>query len=112
LTWIDPWGVACGGTTRVRHYTNRKGSNAIEQDGVIKAKDHGRVYVEPANKKPLNQIKAEDKYGIKKGRGGDYIETDVPTEKLEWIKNPAYHAEELTIKGDIVLSKNAKIVQR
>ncbi|WP_353736176.1 HYD1 signature containing ADP-ribosyltransferase family protein [Snodgrassella sp.] len=79
---------------------------------LIKARDNGRVYVEPANKKPLSQIKAEDKYGIKKGRGRDYIETDVPIEKLEWIKNPAYHTEELTIKGDIVLSKNAKIVQR
>jgi RHS repeat-associated protein len=112
LTWIDPWGWSCGSTTRVRHYTNRKGSNAIKQEGVIKARDNGRVYVEPANKKPLNQIKAEDKYGIKKDRGRDYIETDVPTEKLEWIKNPAYHTEELTIKGDIVLSKNAKIVQR
>ncbi|WP_370387697.1 RHS repeat-associated core domain-containing protein [Snodgrassella alvi] len=111
LMWIDPWGWSCGNTTRVRHYTNRKGSNGIKQDGIIKAKDNGRVYVEMANKKPLNQLKAEEKYGIKQGHGRDYIETDVPTEKLEWIKNPAYHTKELTIKGDVVLN-NAKVYQR
>ena len=112
LTWIDPWGWSCGGITRVRHYTNRKESNAIKQDGVIRAKDNGRVYVEPANKKPLSQIKAEDKYGIKPGKGRDYIETDVLSSRLEWKTNPAYHTKELTVKGDITLSENAKIVQR
>ncbi|WP_301280647.1 RHS repeat-associated core domain-containing protein, partial [Vibrio vulnificus] len=51
LDWVDPLGLAGEahegkgeGTTRVRHYTNRKGSKAIEQDGVIKAQDNNRVY--------------------------------------------------------------------
>ena len=76
-------GWSCGNTTRVRHYTNRKGSNGIKQEGIIKAKDNGR----------------------------DYIETVVPTENLKWIKNPAYHTKELTIKSDVVLN-NAKLYQR
>ncbi|MGE9548733.1 hypothetical protein [Snodgrassella sp. CS2] len=46
LIWIDPWGWSCGNTTRVRHYTNRKGSNGIKQEGIIKAKDNGRDYIE------------------------------------------------------------------
>jgi hypothetical protein len=90
-------------TTRVRHYTNRKGSTGIENDGVIQAQDNNRVYVEPANKKPLSQLEAEDKYQIGRGRGRDYIETDVPDSQLEWVKNPRYGTMELTIKGNVTL---------
>ncbi|MDV5354858.1 RHS repeat-associated core domain-containing protein [Enterobacter asburiae] len=76
LNYIDPLGLnknTCSGKTRVRHYANRKGSNAISESGVIKAHDNGRVYLERANKKPLSQIEVEDKYQIKPGRGRDYI---------------------------------------
>nr|WP_237143823.1 MULTISPECIES: RHS repeat-associated core domain-containing protein [Pseudomonas] len=90
-------------TTRVRHYTNRKGSTGIESDGVIQAQDNNRVYVEPANKKPLSQLDAEEKYQIGRGRGRDYIETDVPDSQLEWVKNPRYGTMELTIKGNLKL---------
>ncbi|MDS1772058.1 RHS repeat-associated core domain-containing protein [Vibrio vulnificus] len=118
LDWVDPLGLAGEahegkgeGTTRVRHYTNRKGSKAIEQDGVIKAQDNNRVYVEPANKKALSQVSAEDKYQIKRGKGRDYVETDVPDSQLEWVKNPRYGTPELTVKGDLLL-KNAKFFRR
>ena len=90
-------------TTRVRHYTNRKGSTGIKSDGVIQAQDNNRVYVEPANKKPLSQLDAEEKYQIGRGRGRDYIETDVPDSQLEWVKNPRYGTMELTIKGNLKL---------
>ena len=40
-------------TTIVRHYTNRKGINGIENDGKIIAKDNNRDNVEPANKKSI-----------------------------------------------------------
>jgi RHS repeat-associated protein len=110
--WIDPWGLEeCGGGTRVRHYTNRKGSNAIEQDGIIRARDNNRVYLELASKKPLNQIDAETKFQINPGRGRDYIETDVDNSRLEMIKNPRYGTEELTVKGDLPL-ENATITRR
>lgn len=51
-------------TTRVRHYTNRKGANGIEQEGIIRARDNNRVYVELANKNPLGQIDAETTYQL------------------------------------------------
>ena len=119
--WIDPWGLSrCNETakdvveetTRVRHYTNRKGSNGIEAENKIIAQDNNRVYVEPAKKKALSQIDAETKYQIKPGRGRDYVEFDVPNDKLEWVKNPRYHADELTVKGDIDPLVNPKFTRR
>ncbi|WP_369792637.1 HYD1 signature containing ADP-ribosyltransferase family protein [Mangrovibacter sp. MFB070] len=112
-TWVDPLGLAKCSTdkTRVRHYTNRKGSNAIEESGVIKAYDNNRVYVEPAKNKLLSSVEAESKYQIGRGRGRDYIETDVPTDALEWVSNPRYHIDELTVKGDIKLD-DPKIFRR
>lgn len=99
------------GKTRVRHYTNRKGSSGIEQDRVIRARDNNRVYVEPASNKPMNQIEAETKYQLKSGRGRDYVETDVPNSQLEWVNNPRYGTPELTIKGDVPLD-NATVTRR
>jgi hypothetical protein len=98
-------------TTRVRHYTNRKGSNGIEKSGAITAHDNNRVYVEPAKNKPLNQKEAENIYQIRQGRGRDYIEFDVPTSQLEWIKNPRHGRFKLTIKGHASI-KNSQIIQR
>ena len=121
VMWIDPWGLSrCNETakdvveetTRVRHYTNRKGSNGIEAENKIIAQDNNRVYVEPAKKKALSQIDAETKYQIKPGRGRDYVEFDVPNDKLEWVKNPRYHADELTVKGDIDPLVNPKFTRR
>ncbi|NHB59598.1 RHS protein, partial [Acinetobacter sp. 194] len=109
VEWIDPWGLI-----RVRHYTNRRGSNGIRDSGVIKAQDNNRIYVEPATKKPLSQVDAESKYQLKQGKGRDYIEFDVPDSKTEWVRNPRYHTDELTIKGDFELdsSCNLTITQR
>jgi hypothetical protein len=87
--------------TRVRHYTNRKGLNGIQKDGIIRTRDNNRVYLELANKKPLSQVQAETKYQLKKGRGRDYVEFDVPNSLLEWIPNPRYGTLEMTIKGDV-----------
>ena len=111
--WVDPLGLVKCSTekARVRHYTNRKGSNAIEESGVIKAHDNNRVYVEPVKNKPLRSVEAESKYQIGRGRGRDYIETDVPMDTLEWVRNPRYHVDELTVKGDIYLD-NYKIIRR
>ncbi|WP_323639797.1 RHS repeat-associated core domain-containing protein [Pectobacterium polonicum] len=113
ISWIDPLGLAKCSTdkTRVRHYTNRKGSNGIMDSGIIKAQDNNRVYVEPAKNKPLSPKDAESKYQIKPGKGRDYIETDVPNDSLEWITNPRYHREELTIKSDVKLD-NPQVFRR
>ncbi|WP_455819462.1 RHS repeat-associated core domain-containing protein [Pseudomonas cerasi] len=115
FTQQDPVGLTkCNNgkeTTRVRHYTNMKGSKAIEESGTIKAYDNNRVYVEPAKNKPLSQLDAEEKYQIGRGGGRDYIETEVPSHQLEWVTNPRYHTQELTIKGDIELNDH-KIFRR
>jgi RHS repeat-associated protein len=141
LTWIDPLGLSrrrprptqenggeggpsCGSggspsngngtpepTTRVRHYTNRQGSNAIEASGKMIARDNNRIYLEPASKKPLSQVEVEDKYQIGRGRGRDYVETDVPNSRLEWVRNPRYGADELTVEGDLELI-NPKFFRR
>jgi RHS repeat-associated protein len=75
--WVDPWGWSC---TRVRHYTNRKGLEGIKESGVIKARDNGRVYVEPAKAKVLNQRDAVKKYQIDRSKGRDYVETPSPAD--------------------------------
>ncbi len=99
------------GMTRIRHYTNRKGSNGIERDGVIKASDQNKVFAESTNKPPLSRADAEDKYQIGKGRGRDYVETDVPTSRVERTKNSRTGKDELTIEGDVPL-QNANITRR
>lgn len=107
VRWIDPLGLSStsGGSEeemiRVRHYTNRKGSNAIEESQKLIVADNNRVYVEPANKRPLSQVEAEEKYQIKKGKGRDYVEFGVPKSQTEWVENPRYHRDELTIKGGV-----------
>ena len=98
-------------TTRIRHYTNRKGSNAIAEDEVIRAGEHNRVYAELASRKPLSPTQAEAFHQIPRGRGRDYVETDVPTERIEWIKNPRHGRFELTVEGDLPLI-NAEVVRR
>ena len=48
---------------------------------------------------------------IGKGKGRDYVETDVPASRLEMVKNPSYGTPELTVKGDLPL-KNHTIHRR
>ena len=97
--------------TRVRHYTNSQGLTGIKESGVIRAKDNNRVYVELASKKPLSNKKAESFYQLKTGRGKHYIEFDVSSSKLEWVNNPRYHRDELTVKGDVLI-ENAQFFRR
>lgn len=40
------------------------------------------------------------------------MEADVPNERLEWITNPRYHNDDLSVKDDVALSDNAKIIKR
>jgi len=99
-------------TTRIRHYTNRKGAAGIEADRVIRPYDQNTVFAESARRKPLSKADAEDKYGIPPGHGRDYVETDVPTSRITEVKNAVTGAKELTIRGEVPLSDNAKVVRR
>ncbi len=98
--------------TRVRHYTNMSRAKRIEQDGVIKADDQGCVFCESASRKPLSPRDAEAKYGIGRGRGQAYVETDVPSSSVSSRFNPLTRADEMLIRGDVPLSPNARIVRR
>lgn len=109
IGWVDPWGWTC---VRVRHYTNKKGLEGIKESGVIIAQDKDRVYVELAKNKPLNAVEAQDKYSIKRGKGRHYVETDAPEERLQWVTNPKYHLDELTVKGDLVLKNPTFTVRK
>ena len=106
--WVDPWGWSC---VRVRHYTNKKGLAGIKESGVIKARDKNRVYVEPAKSKPRNAREVETKYQITRGKGHNFVETDVDKSLLEWVLNPRYHEYELTVKGHLKL-KNPSFTER
>ena len=112
MEWVDPFGLEK--KIRVRHYTNRKGSNGIEESRKIIARDNNRIYVESASKKPLSPVEAEGKYQLKPGKSKDYVEFDVSESKTEWVENPRYHTDELTIKGDFELDDdcNLKVTRR
>jgi RHS repeat-associated protein len=100
------------GLTRVRHYTNRSGSEGIERDRVIRACDQGSVFCERARGNPLSPRDAETRYGLRRGRGRDYVETEVPTSWIIRRKNPLTRADELVIRWDVPLSPNARIFRR
>ncbi|WDE11751.1 hypothetical protein [Thalassomonas haliotis] len=96
-------------TQRLRHYTNKSSAKKIEASGEIKAKDHGKVYFESADKKPLSPQKAKDKHLIK--NADSYVETDVPTSDIVMTKNPLTGKSEITVKGSVPLEKS-KVVHR
>lgn len=90
-------------TIRIRHYTNSKGLKGIQEEGVIRASDQNRVFAESANRKPLSPREAEDVYGLKRGRGQHFVETDVPKNQVGQRFNPDTGSKELVIKGDVPL---------
>jgi len=108
----DEAAEAGGETVRIRHYTNTKGLEGIEKEGVIKASDKNRVFAESANKRPLPPRDAERKYGIKRGRGQNYVETSVPGNRVKRVKNPVTKSKELQIEGDVYLSVDATFHRR
>lgn len=64
---------------------------APAQHGKNKERRQGKAaaplrLMEPAGNKPLNQLEAQTKYSIGKGRGRDYVETDELEADLEWVK--------------------------
>jgi hypothetical protein len=70
-------------TTRIRHYTNTRGFDGIQQGGVIRAYDQGRVFAEFIGSRPLAARDAEATYGLRRGRGRHYVETDVDAGRIK-----------------------------
>jgi RHS repeat-associated protein len=88
---------------RIRHYTNSKGLKGIEKGGMIRASDQNRVFAESARRKPLSPIEAQETYGLGPGRGRNYVETDVPADRVRQRYNPDTGATELVVEGDVQL---------
>jgi len=88
---------------RIRHYTNAKGLQGIAEKSIITASDQNRVFAESARLKPLSQLEAESTYGLKPGRGRNYVETDVAKSSVRQRYNPKTGANELVIRGDVPL---------
>ncbi|MCD4502419.1 RHS repeat-associated core domain-containing protein, partial [Chromobacterium vaccinii] len=124
LEWVDPLGLAkkkakpsaptaekeckqcpneCKNTTRMRHYTSISRANSIMESGQILPGEHNRVYMEPANKKPLSVNDVAKKYRIPRERANAYVETDVCEDDIEWKSNPLYGTKEATVKGAVKL---------
>ncbi len=102
------------GPRALRHYTNRKGSNAIAKEGVIKADKRNTVFVVPARERVLSRADAEDALGLRPGRGRDYVVFEAPKgTQVKEVYNPVTRRKEWKISGDIRLDpKRAEVVQR
>ena len=111
---LDAWPTWCGTVVALGwniHYTNKSSAKKIMESGEIVAKDNGRVYVEDAAKKALSPKKAESTHKIKPGKGNSYVETDVPSDSIEMVKNPLTGKQEMTVKGNVKLD-NADVKHR
>jgi hypothetical protein len=96
-------GPAGKGTIRIRHYTSNKGINGIEESGTILASDQNKVFAELARGKPLAARDVEARYGLKQGRGRNFVETDVSSDRVQRVYNPLTKSYELQIVGDVSL---------
>jgi hypothetical protein len=76
----------------------------ILADGVIRARDQNRVFVEKANARRLSPADAMRKYGLLKGKANAYVEFDVEEGELELRPNAATKNTEYVIHGDVDLS--------
>ena len=95
------------GTRAFRHYTSRKGSNAIAREGMIRAGDDGVVYAVPAKRPVWSSTTAERRLGLLEGRGRDYVEFELPGNKT--YPKRAHRVtgeEEFLIPGDVRLDPN------
>jgi len=98
---------ASGEDPRMRHYTNRSGLRGIETENVIRASqkqwESGCVYCESAHRSPMSPRDAERYYGLKPGRGRDYVEFDTSPSEARAVTNPRTGRTEWVIDGDVHL---------
>ena len=84
----------------------------IEREGVIRTGAHGAVFCESARRRPLSPIEVEERYGVRRGRGRDYVEVDVPAAWTTERVNPTTGVLEWMVRSDIPLAAGATIVRR
>jgi RHS repeat-associated protein len=91
-------------TERLRHFTNSRGISGIEQDNTIKASDQNKVFTEKAAGKPAGPRDAEEKLGISRGRGNNFVEFDAKKSEFNVVNNPKTGATERVFQGDVDLT--------
>jgi hypothetical protein len=84
----------------------------IVSEGVIRTGAYGAVFCEGARRRPLPPHDAEERYGLRYGRGRDYVEIDVPDSWLERRTNERTGVEEWLVRRNIPLDRSATIVRR
>src|SRR4051794_31752213 len=89
----------------MRHYANRRGVNAIEDEGRIRAGVQSwngiGVFCERASRNPLSAADAEKRYGLRTGRGRDLVEFDTVEGEAAALSNPITSVREWFIGGDV-----------
>ncbi len=88
-------------TVRMRHYTNSKGADGIAASGVVRASDQNKVFMVPAKGKLLSPRDAEDKFGIKQGRGNRVVDFDAPADRISSRYNAKFGFTEWVADGDL-----------
>ena len=94
-----------GKMVRVRHFTNSSGFRGIQQSGVIRTGDKGRVFAVPARGNPGSPREVERALGLLPGRGRNYVEFNASSDEFEIITNPSTGAREFRFRGDVELTE-------
>jgi len=89
---------------RLRHYTRSSSRERIVTAGRIVARDQHKVFVERADRPPLNRRQAEALYLLKRGKGNAYVEFDAWPEEVHTQTNSLTGAIELFLRGDVELT--------
>jgi hypothetical protein len=94
---------------RVRHYTRVSAMRKIMREGVIRARDQHKVFIEKAASRKLSPSDAEDRYGIRKGRANAYVEFDIEEESICRQYNKEHQIDEYYVVGDVdLVDRNPK----
>ncbi len=88
----------------VRHFTNKKGWEGIQETQLIKASDQNSVFTVHAKGKPGGAREVENELGIKRGRGSHYVEFDAYPGEFKEVYNYLTKAIEYVFKGDVNLA--------
>jgi hypothetical protein len=66
-------------------------------------RDQGLVFFESANRTPLSPRAAEARYQLGRGRGQNYVETDVPRNRVGIRANSRTGVNEYYVRGPVPL---------
>jgi len=97
---------------RVRHYTRVNALEPIEEANVLEMGDQGSLFTVRASGKPGSPRVVEEALGIKRGKGGAYVEFDAWLGEYSIIKNTKTGATEYVFKGNVDLTDRNAVFRR